>query len=311
MSDAPAAPPAAAPAPRGAALAIAALFLCAALWSLNGPLIKLLHQGGAGLDGLAIACWRSLLGGLFFLPIAWPQRRTLAAAPPFWTGMALLSFTLMTGCFVVASTLTAAANAIVLQYTAPLVVFVLAPFVLRERPRWDEGVALLAAMAGVFVVLQFQPASDARGLTIALLSGFWYGVLIVSLRRVRAVAPSVIVAMNFLGSGLLLLAAAALWGSLSIGPGQFALVALMSIVQFALPYQLFSWALGRVAAARAALITLLEMVLNPIWTWLAVGEAVPRATWIGGPLILAGVAGATLLAWRRAARATLERTPAA
>jgi drug/metabolite transporter (DMT)-like permease len=57
--------------------------------------------------------------------------------------------------------------------------------------------------------------------------------------------------------------------------------------------------LQRVEAHRAALIVLLETVLNPIWTFLLVGERVGTPTLIGGPLILLGVAGWLLLSARQ------------
>ncbi|MBU0617508.1 MAG: EamA family transporter, partial [Planctomycetes bacterium] len=47
---------------------ILALVICAALWSLNGPLIKLLVETDA--PGVTIACYRSLFGGAVFLPLA-------------------------------------------------------------------------------------------------------------------------------------------------------------------------------------------------------------------------------------------------
>jgi drug/metabolite transporter (DMT)-like permease len=67
------------------------------------------------------------------------------------------------------------------------------------------------------------------------------------------------------------------------------LVLLLGLVQFTIPYVMFSWALQRVPAYQAALIVLLEALLNPLLTWLIVGEPVPGATLIGGPLILLGV----------------------
>src|SRR5581483_1430791 len=74
-----------APAPvRPAWQGVLMLVACSALWSLNGPLIKLLNQQGAGVSALAIACYRSLIGGLAFLPFAWRQRRTLQGVSPAW-----------------------------------------------------------------------------------------------------------------------------------------------------------------------------------------------------------------------------------
>lgn len=288
--------------PSGLWLAVFALVCAAALWSLNGPLIKLLNEHGSGLPGVTIACYRSLLGGLLFLPFAATRWSALRRVRPAWPVASVATFTLMAVAFVIATTMTAAANAIILQYTAPIFVFALSPLLLGERPRLGDGLTLLVSLAGVGVILAFQPPGQLAGVLVALLSGLGYGLLIVTLRGLREVDPLVVVSMNFLGSGLLLLPAAALFGTLYLTPGQFGLVVLMSAVQFALPYALFSWALRRVEAHSASLIALLETVLNPLWTFLVIGERVPAATLAGGPLVLGGVIGWMLLAWRRSAR---------
>lgn len=73
----------------------------------------------------------------------------------------------------------------------------------------------------------------------------------------------------------------------------------------------FSWALRHVEAHKASLIILLETVLNPIWTFLVVGETPPGATMLGGPLILASVVGWMLLSWRHEKRSVEEHMPPA
>ncbi len=82
-------------------------------------------------------------------------------------------------------------------------------------------------------------------------------------------------------------------------------------MQFTTPYVLFSWALQHIGAHRAALILLLEPILNPIWTYLLVGETPPAATLLGGPLILAGVTGWLLVTWRRERALAAASTPRA
>lgn len=62
---------------RRAWMGVLAALVAAALWSLNGPLIKLLNQAGDGVDGLAIAFYRSLFGGLIFVPLAVRRLATL------------------------------------------------------------------------------------------------------------------------------------------------------------------------------------------------------------------------------------------
>lgn len=296
--------------PAGQWLALLTLIACAALWSLNGPLIKLLSH--ASVPGVTIACYRSLLGGLVFLPLARRRLPTLRNVAPAWPIAAVLTFTLMTASFVIATTMTAAANAIILQYTSPIWVFLLAPLLLGEHPGRSEGLVLLIAMAGVAVIFVGQGSTNLAGLLIALVSGFGYGTLTVVLRALRPVSPMVVAGINTLGSGLLLIAPVAVWGVFLLTPYQWALVLVLALVQFALPYVLFSWALQRVEAHRAALLLLLETVLNPIWTYLLVREAPPRATLLGGPLILLGVVGWLLLVWRRdrASRAAIPSLPA-
>ena len=286
---------------------VLALFLCAALWSLNGPLIKLLDA--EHVPGITIACYRSLVGGIVFLPLAWRRFGTLRNVRPAWPVGSVLMFTLMTACFVIATTMTAAANAIILQYTSPIWVFLLSPLLLRESPGRTEGLVLLVAMAGVGVIFFGNAGTDTAGLVVALGSGLGYGALTVALRGLRRVDPFVVAAMNALGSGLLLLLPALAWGSFAMTGRALWLVLLISLVQFTLPYVLFSWALQRVEAHRAALIVLLETVLNPLWTYLFIGEPVPRPTLLGGPLILLSVAGWVVLTRRRARLA--RRSPPA
>ncbi|MBK8916132.1 MAG: DMT family transporter [Phycisphaerales bacterium] len=347
-------------------LGVLALLACATLWSMNGPLIKILNRpdamdralrlfgfsGTSGLDapppdtepsdsappdsapsdsatsaaapvapaatrdagpGAAvgadaqiaatdktqhevrpvspwtIASYRSLLGAAIFVPLAWPHRGTLRRVKLRWILAGVILFILMTTTFVVANTLTTASNAIVLQYTAPLVVFALSPLVLGERPSAGEGWVLLIVLVGVGVIFFAQPAGDTLGLVISLSSGLWYGALTVALRGLREVDARVVVGMNTLCSGLVLLPLVALYGSFSVTPFQLAMLALLGIAQFATPYLLFSYGVRHVEAHRASLITLLEVFLNPLLTWLVVAEAPGSATLLGGPIIVLGV----------------------
>lgn len=290
------------------ALGIAALCVASALWSINGPLIKYLNAAPAegatalAVPGVAIACFRSLFGGLFML---WPARggwARLREVHPVWPILSVVMLTALASTFVIASTMTAASNAIILQYTAPAWVFVLSPFVLREKPRAAEAGLLAIAMVGVAVIFFGNPGGESRALQIALSSGLFFAVLQLVLKRLANTRPATIVAMNLLGCGILLLPAVAIWGHFHYTPGQWGLLVGMGVVQFSLPYLMFSWALKYVAAHHAALITLLEAILNPAWTWLFIGEPVPPATMIGGPIILVSVIGWIVLSVRGTSR---------
>lgn len=267
---------------RGALLLLAA----AALWSTNGVLIKALHDGG--MHGAAIASYRSLVAAAFLAPFAWRRRRPITQ--PGWTAAAVLMFTGMCAAFVISTTLTTAANAIILQYTAPAWVFLLAPLVNRERAEARQWVAFTASMAAIALIFACQFSGDPLGLSVALVSGLVFGVQIVFFRKVSGLDPVLFIFLCGAGSGALLLPFALTAQGHAPPPQQIALVVLAGVVQFGLPYVLYAAANRHVSAQTAVLIVMLEPVLNPVWVYLARRETPATSTIAGGILILLSVA---------------------
>lgn len=324
---------------------VALLLAAGVFWSLNGALIKLLIDERSGsVDGVTIAFYRSLFAGLFLAPFARGKFHTLlrrrgeselktesktqVATPVTQPGpsstqprmrpslflvrpaaiVCVLFFTLMTVSFVLANTKTEAANAIILQYTSTFWIFGLSPWMLRERPRAKDVGLLLLAMTGIAIIFAGNASTDLLGLTIALASGLFYGLLTMMIRRLRDVDSMALTVANNLGSAIFLLPAVALLGSFSLSGRALILLIIMGVVQFGLPYYLYALALVRVTAYQAALTTLVEPVLVPVWAYLAVAEAVPTTTFVGGGFILAA-----LLMFLRRSRASGKqlRAPAA
>lgn len=311
------------------------LLLAAVLWSLNGAFIKVINQDGQGPDGLAIAFYRSIFGGLFLLPFALLRTRTghrleragrvlhagptepgapataspaprsgqLHPAVPFvsvWPLIAcVLSFTLMTSCFVIANTLTQAANAIILQYTSTLWVFLLSPLLLGESARRRDFWILLLAILGIGIIFGGNANTSLSGLLIALAAGLFYGLLTLFLRKLRHIDAVKLTVINNLGAAALLLPFTILFGDIALAARTLGLLLMMGVIQFSLPYLLFSLGLNRVPAHQAALYTMIEPLLVPVWTYLAVGEVPLRATFYGGTLILAALSWLTFASWRR------------
>ena len=266
---------------RGVLLLLAA----AVLWSLNGVLIKRLQTGGV--EACSIAAYRSLLAAVALAPLA--IRRWHRIPEKRWMVGTMLVFTAMCASFVMATTMTSAANAILLQYTAPAWVFALSPLIVGETARRAQWVALAGAMAGVAIIFGGQFTTDAPGLLVGLAAGVIFGVQTVLFRRVRAVQPVVLAFGCCAVSGLLLLPVAALVDSGPPPSRELALLAVMGVVQFALPYVLYAAAAARVPAQEAVLILMLEPVLNPVWVWLGHGEAPAPGTIVGGVVILTSV----------------------
>ncbi len=309
-----------------ALLVVAALF-----WSLSGALIKLVYEDGAGPHGVTIAFYRSLFAGLFILPLALRRVSTsagtlksrgstrlasLLAAPGTLSILRLrpaafccmVFFTCMTVCFVVANTMTEAANAIILQYTSTFWIFSLSPWLLKERPHGRDLGFLALAMVGIGIIFAGNAGTDLVGLVVALVSGLFFGLLTMMIRQLRDSDSAAVTLLNNLGSALLLLPVVAMVGQFQMSPRAWALIVTLGVVQFGLPYYLYTLALARVPAYQAALVTLLEPVLVPVWTYLAVREEPPVETLFGGAVILVALV-AFILSASRGSRASAGSTP--
>ena len=272
------------PAARGRALLLAA----ALLWSLGGLLVKSppLERLPLEYRGPVLACYRTLFAAAFLLPLVpWRAVRWRPMLVPM-----VLSFAAMNVLYVTAVTRTTAAAAIFLQYTATVLAFLFGRVFLNEKIDRGNLVALGFAVAGIACIVTGDwNGENFVGNLIALGSGFSYAVVVFTLRWLRDEDPAWLTALNHLVSGLVLLPWVATMG-VSLDAPQWALTALIGVIQMGLPYVLFARAVQTVRTQEAALLLLIEPVLNPLWVWLVWGEEVPPATWLGGGLIVGGLA---------------------
>lgn len=265
---------------RGRLLVVAA----ALLWSTGGLAIKLVP-----LPALGVAFWRSLVSAIFLVVVFRPARARWRHASIATS----LIYALMILSFVSATKMTTAANAIFLQYTGPLYVLAFAPFLLKERFRRVDAVAVAVALAGMslFFVGRLDPGALAGNL-VAVVAGFFFGLVILFLRRDAAgdAIPSVI-AGNFLAAALAFPFAR---GHLALDGRGILLVLFLGVVQMGISYVLFVRGLTVVPAAEASLLGMLEPMFNPLWAFLGLGEKPSAWALLGGAIVLCAVAGRTI-----------------
>ncbi len=267
--------------------------LAAVLWSLSGGFSKILTKNTPfGLntpevDGLVMAFYRAFFAGVVLLPVL--RRRDLSFRP-LMVGM-VLCFAIMNALFVTALKLGTAANAILLQYTAPMWMYLVAVLVLGEPADRRSSVSLVVGMVGMLVIV----VGGWRGAQIGVValglgSGVAYAGVILFLRVLRDASPRWLTVLNHLFSALVLVPL--VWNLGVPRPAQLVVLFFFGAVQMALPYWLMARGLRVVSPQEAGTITLLEPLLNPVWAFLVAGEVPETATFIGGPFILAA------LAWR-------------
>jgi len=281
-------------------------------WSLGGVLIKVLTTHPAWQSSaLGITFHRSLLAALCLAVLlrgrSLPRPREVLVAVALYVGLLIL--------YVASAQGTTAANAILLQYTAPLYALVLGPRFFGERFQRSDAWALAAAMCGVAILFfgNFR-AGHQLPLLMGLGSGMLFGLFLLWLRRMRDADPVAVTVLNNTGVALLCAVALAVTrpAELALLPRALAgdagllpvagLLALMGTLQIALPYVLLSYGLRGVSTVEGSLLALIEPLVAPVWVALVVGEYPTPATVVGGVVILAALA----------ARYTLfrDRTPA-
>ncbi len=250
----------------------------AVLWSTGGFFIKEIDAGAT-----AIVMFRCLFGAAILAPLL-PGRR-LPPAGAMVLLAALMSANL--GLYVASAKATTAANAVFLQYTAPLYVIALAPMLLGERLRGRDLPAFVICLGGIAVLFAGNAGSgDTGGLLMGAGSGLFYGLFLLALRRLRTGDPIVVTFLNCLGVSLVFLA---IPGALDVDAEALLLLFVMGAVQFAIPYVLFTRGIRDVSGAEASLIALIEPALNPVWVALFYGENPSVATVIGGCVIIGGL----------------------
>ncbi len=255
------------------------LAVTATMWSLGGLLIKSVNT-----HPLAISGTRSAISCLIILLYV-KKPKFNWSFPQIAAGVAYASMVI---CFVVSNKFTTAANAILLQYTAPIFVALLSALMLREKPKTIDWVTIAVVLGGM--VLFFLESIDTKGLTgdiFGLLSGISYALFTIFMRMQKNGSP---VESVILGNAITAVVGLPfLFTALPDSKGWLCLV-ILGVVQLGIPYILYSKAIKDATALEASLITMIEPVLNPIWVILILGEIPGVLSIIGGIIVIATVA---------------------
>jgi len=262
---------------RGRAMGL--LVLTAVFWSFGGILIKWVQWHPMAISGMRSAI-AALTIWIVFRDLRFNWSRPQIGGAVAFAGTVTL--------FVTATKMTTAANAILLQYTAPVYVALFGPWFLGEPTRRQDVISIAVIFGGIalFFLDKLTPAG-MWGNVAALGSGACFGWLTLFLRSQKGGSG---IESIFLGN---LLAAAAgipfMFGSMPDARSWAGLL-LLGTVQMGIPYVFFSMAIRHVPAVTAILIPMIEPVLNPVWVLLFLGETPGPMAILGGSIILGVVA---------------------
>ncbi len=243
--------------------------LAALLWSTSGFFAKApwFDDWPADSRGVALTFWRAVFAAAVVLPFVRKPTFRPAMVP-----MALC-FTAMVYTFIVAMVAGSETTTIWLQYVGPAWVALGGLLGLGDRPAKRDGVMVALSVIGILVIVTMEFATlgvsdTAWPVGLALVSGMMYAGVMLSIRRLRGVDVAWIGLVNHIVCVVLLLPLVV--GKTPMPHGfQWVALFLLGAVQLGIPYMIFAWAVRELNSNEASLITLIEPLTVPVWTFLA------------------------------------------
>lgn len=256
------------------------VFLAALLYSIGGLCIKVIPWSGMAINGGRTAIAVMIVGGYL-----WKTGHR-----PRWNRWVLLGAAAVSGTnilFSVSNKLTTAANAIVLQFTAPIFVILLSVLFLNKRPSKLDLMACAVVFGGVMCFfLESISSGNLLGDVLALLSGISYaGVFMLNDLPDNDPISSVFFGQMFSAlTGLPFL----------FRETEFTSTALVSLVvlgvfQVALGYIFLTIGLRTTPPVTASLVSGIEPVLNPVLVAVFYHEYIGTMAMVGAAIVVGGV----------------------
>ena len=188
--------------------------------------------------------------------------------------------------FITALNHTSVARVLFILAISPVLAALLARVTLGEPITRRTGVAMALALAGIALMFgspgEGSLAGDGLSLVVAL--AFALMIVITRWRHDVSMAPA-----TCLSQAILVVAFIPFASPGEIAGGDVVWLALLGIGQIGLGFALLTVGARLIPAAQVGLITLLEVVLGPLWVWLALDERPSTLTLAGGAIVIIAI----------------------
>lgn len=255
------------------------VLLTALIWSSGGLAVKITNCPADALTG-----WRCFFCLVLFV-LFYRKEKLLTFSKAQWAGA--IAYFLMAYFYIAATQLTTAANAILLQYTAPVYVALLSIWLLKEKVKKKDWFVIAAVFLGmVLFFVDKAGIGNMLGNVLGVLSGISFATFIVCTRMQKNAHPAGLI---FLGNVIALvvclpsmivtpLTEDAIFGGMYLG-----------LIYGGLSYIIYSACIRYVSALSAILIATIEPVLNPVWVFFLVGETPSSYAILGGGIVVVSI----------------------
>lgn len=252
--------------------------IASVLWSIGGLLVKLLDWNPVAISGT-----RSIIAALVLL--AYIKKPKITKSKPQILGAIAYSTTVLF--YVIANKLTTAANAILLQYTAPIFVALLSFWILKEKVHWYDIISIGVVIFGMgLFFIEDVSSGNILGNIIAIVSGFTLACCTLALRAQKDGSG-----METICLGNLLTFIIAIPFILKVEATMRDLIVAISlgVFQLGISYIFYVNSLKYITALEAILIAVFEPILNPLWVYIFLREKPGINAIIGGVIVIIAV----------------------
>jgi drug/metabolite transporter (DMT)-like permease len=263
-------------------VSILCLIIASILWSTGGLLIKWVDW-----NPIAIAGIRSGISSLVMIGFWFVLTKKLPKRPDKFVFFGALNYMILVMLFVSANKLTTSANAILLQFTAPIWAMIIGAIFFKEKFDKKDILTVVVVFGGM--ILFFIGDIDGGGLLgniLAVISGISMALMIISLKKVTNHKPLEVVIW---GNIFTFIVAMPFYSGIVLTSANITGILLLGVFQLGISYIFFTKGIENVTVLEGILIPVIEPLLNPIWVFMGTGEKPSQYALIGGVIVLAAV----------------------
>jgi len=262
--------------------AIIQMLICASLWSIAGIFFKLIDW-----NPFVTAGFRSLIAAITVIIYMIVKKQKIVISKNVLISMFFLSATYL--CFVSANKLTTSANAIVLQYTAPVFIIIISALLFRQKFKLSDIVSVLFTLAGISIFfIDGLGKGQLLGNIVGIFSGIFMAGMYIAVGKTDENEK-----MSGILFGQLLTTLIGIpfcfFTSGTISVVSVSAILILGIFQLGIPYILYGLASSHCPPLACCLISAAEPLLNPVWVLIFAGERPGIFSIIGGIIVITAV----------------------
>lgn len=260
------------------------MIVCSVLWSTAGLFI-----GKIDLNPFAIAGYRGLIAGITILAFM-----IIAKYKIVFTKKSLVSMLFVSGtalCFVCATKYAGAANAIVLQYTAPIYIVLFSALFLKKNPSKNDLITVIITLFGIILFfVESLEGGNLLGNILGLFAGVFMGMMFICVGECdKNEKLSGIMLSQFLTAFIGIFVSLFMDNSFTFDLTPWLYLLFLGVFQLGIPYALYGLANSNCPALLCCLIAAIEPVLNPVLVAIATGVVPSLLAILGGVIVILSV----------------------